>query len=184
MILDVYFELITIQREINRYSQGSEAQALGLKQSIKRKLECIREDQSFLFELVANGPQQAPATPLMALVTVTIFHALEIYLARCRDSALSELPVPSEVQKALKDLMTTAYYTVATGPVQLLERFQWALLIAGIETHDPIHRDWFSASISDPAIKGIFQLVQSAKGSSGITMRAVRRLVSGGYNDI
>lgn len=120
----------------------------------------------------------------MALVTVTIFHALEIYLARSRDSALSELPVPSEVQRALQSLMTTAYYTVATGPVQLLERFQWALLIAGIETQDPIHRDWISASISDPAIKGILQLVQSAKGSSGITMRAVRRLVSGGYNDI
>lgn len=120
----------------------------------------------------------------MALVAVTIFHALQIYLARSRDSALSQLPVPCEVQRALKDLMTTAYYTVATGPVQLLERFQWALLIAGIETHDPIHRDWISASISDPAIKGIFQLIQSAKGSSGITMRAVRRLVSGGYNGI
>ena len=120
----------------------------------------------------------------MALVAVTIFHALEIYLVRSKDSAFGELPVPSEVQRALKDLLTTAYYTVATGPVQLLERFQWALLIAGIETHDPIHRDWISASISDPAIKGIFQLVLSAKGSSGITMQAVRRLVGGGHNDI
>ncbi|RMJ16500.1 hypothetical protein CDV36_003834 [Fusarium kuroshium] len=184
MILDVYFALITIQREINRYSQGSEEQALAMGLGIKRKLERIREEQAFLFELAAAGTQQGSTTPLMALVTVTIFHALEIYLARSRDSALGELPVPSEVQRALKDLVTTAYYTVAAGPVQLLERFQWALLIAGIETHDPIHRDWISASISDPAIKGIFQLMQSAKGPSGITMRAVRRLVSVGYNNI
>ncbi|RSM11309.1 hypothetical protein CDV31_006862 [Fusarium ambrosium] len=184
MILDVYFALITIQREINRYSQGSEEQALAMGLGIKRKLERIRKERTFLFELAAGGSQQGSTTPLMALVTVTIFHALKIYLARSRESALSELPVPSEVQRALKDLVTTAYYTVAAGPVQLLERFQWALLIAGIETHDPIHRDWISASISDPAIKGIFQLIQSAKGPSGITMRAVRRLVSVGYNNI
>ncbi|KAL2672454.1 hypothetical protein Neosp_013165 [[Neocosmospora] mangrovei] len=175
---------VLVYREINRYSQSTEAQTLGMELGIKRKLDHIREEQSFIFELAAKGAQRTSTTPLMALVAVTIFHALEIYLARSRDSALSELPVPSEVQRALKDLMTMAYYTVATGPVQLLERFQWALLIAGIETHDPIHRDWISASISDPAIKGILQLVQSAKGTSGITMRAVRRLVSGGYNDI
>lgn len=43
MILDVYFALITIQREINRYSQGSEAQTLGMDLGIKRKLDRIRE---------------------------------------------------------------------------------------------------------------------------------------------
>lgn len=43
MILDVYFALITIQREINRYSQGSEAQTLGMDLGIKRDLDRIRE---------------------------------------------------------------------------------------------------------------------------------------------
>ncbi|KAF5011074.1 hypothetical protein FDECE_2813 [Fusarium decemcellulare] len=177
MILNVYFGLITIQHEINRYSQGSEVETLGMGVKIKRKLERIREGQPFLFDLAGDGAQQATSPPLMALVAVTFFHALEIYLHRSRESGFGEMPIPSEVQRTLKELVNAAYYTVAVGPVQLLERFQWSLLIAGIETHDPVHRDWISASISDPAIKGVFNLVQSAKGPSGITMRAVRQLV-------
>lgn len=43
MILDVYFALITLQREINRYSQGSEAQSRSIELGIKRKLDRIRE---------------------------------------------------------------------------------------------------------------------------------------------
>ncbi|KAJ4244043.1 hypothetical protein NW762_014656 [Fusarium torreyae] len=179
-ILDVYFSLITVQYEINRYSQSSEMEALGMDLEIKRKLERIREEQDCLFKLATAYAQQATPPPLMALVTVTIFHALQIYLYRARDSALGRLPVPSEVDKALKDLVTTAYYTIAAGPVQLLERFQWALFIAGVETHDPVHRDWISANISDPVIKGVYNLVLSAKGMSdtGISMQAVRDLVS------
>ncbi|KAF4964892.1 hypothetical protein FSARC_7237 [Fusarium sarcochroum] len=179
-ILNVYFSLITIQYEINRYSQGSEMEGLAADLEIRRKLERIREEQNCLFEVAANHAQQATQPPLMALVTVTIFHALQIYLHRSRDSALGGLPVPVEVDKALKGLVTTAYHTIAAGPVQLLERFQWALLIAGIETHDPVHRDWVSANISDPVIKGVYNLVLSAKGMSdkGISMQAVRDLVS------
>ena len=115
----------------------------------------------------------------MALVTVTILHALQIYLYRSRDSAFGETPVPPEVETALTDLVAVAYHTITIGPVQLLERFQWALLIAGIETHDPIHRDWISASISDPVIKSVYNHVLAAKGMSDtVSMEAVRDLIS------
>lgn len=116
----------------------------------------------------------------MALVTITIFHALQIYLYRSRNSSLGQMPVPQDIEIALKDLVAAAYHTIAVGPVQLLERFQWALLIAGIETCDPVHRDWISANISDPVIKSVFNVVLSAKGQSeeGISMDTVRDLVS------
>lgn len=115
----------------------------------------------------------------MTLVTVTFFYALQIYFYRSRNSAFGELPVPAKVQNALSELVSTAYYTVATGPVQLLERFQWALLIAGIETYDPVHQDWISTNIADPGMKCALQVTLDAKKTRSISMRAIRQLVSG-----
>ncbi|KAI3575670.1 hypothetical protein IWW34DRAFT_822766 [Fusarium oxysporum f. sp. albedinis] len=179
-ILDVYFSLITIQYEINVYSQSSELAILGKGLEIRNKLDKIREEQNFLFTLSRDCAQQSTQPPLMALVAVTIFHALEIYLHRSRDTFFGETPVPADIERALQELVSAAYHTIPVGPVQLLERFQWALLIGGIETHDPVYRDWISASISDPVIKGVYDLVVSAKtlSAKGISMEAVRELVS------
>ncbi|EWG54365.1 hypothetical protein FVEG_12596 [Fusarium verticillioides 7600] len=178
-ILDVYFGLIVIQYEINVYSQ-SELAVLGKWVEIRNKLDKIREEQNFLFTLSRDCAQQSTKPPLMALVAVTIFHALEIYLHRSRDTFFGEAPVPADIERALQELVSAAYNTIPVGPVQLLERFQWALLIGGIETHDPVYRDWISASISDPVIKGVYNLVVSAKtlSAKGISMEAVRELVS------
>ncbi|KAF4437556.1 hypothetical protein F53441_13005 [Fusarium austroafricanum] len=154
-VLDVYFTLMGIQFDINRYSQSSETvPARGLE--IRRQLDKIREECNFLFMVQKDYAQQSTKPPLMALVTVTIFHALEIYLYRSRDSFFGDRPIPADIERALQELVAAAYHTIPVGPVQLLERFQWALLIAGLETHDPVYRDWISASISDPVVKEIW----------------------------
>ncbi|KAF4417037.1 zn 2cys6 transcription factor [Fusarium acutatum] len=162
------------------FSQGNELAVLGKGLEIRNKLDRIREEQNFLFNLSRDCAQQSIKPPLMALVAVTIFHALEIYLYRSRDTFFGETPVPADIERALQELVSAAYHTIPVGPVQLLERFQWALLIGGIETHDPVYRDWISASISDPVIKGVYNLVVSAKtlSAKGISMEAVRELVS------
>ncbi|KAF5265484.1 hypothetical protein FOXYS1_3708 [Fusarium oxysporum] len=161
-------------------SCSSELAILGKGLEIRNKLDKIREEQNFLFTLSRDCAQQSTQPPLMALVAVTIFHALEIYLHRSRDTFFGETPVPADIERALQELVSAAYHTIPVGPVQLLERFQWALLIGGIETHDPVYRDWISASISDPVIKGVYSLVVSAKtlSAKGISMEAVRELVS------
>uniref|UniRef100_A0A0D2YG44 Transcription factor domain-containing protein n=1 Tax=Fusarium oxysporum (strain Fo5176) TaxID=660025 RepID=A0A0D2YG44_FUSOF len=150
---------------ISILAQSSELAILEKGLEIRNKLDKIRESTQ---------------PPLMALVAVTIFHALEIYLHRSRDTFFGETPVPADIERALQELVSAAYHTIPVGPVQLLERFQWALLIGGIETHDPVYRDWISASISDPVIKGVYNLVVSAKtlSAKGISMEAVRELVS------
>ncbi|ESU13859.1 hypothetical protein FGSG_07585 [Fusarium graminearum PH-1] len=172
--------LITVQYEINQYSQGSDSESSGKEMEIKRKLDKIREEHSFLFPISRQSTGQSTKPPLMALVTTTIFYALQIYLHRSRNSSFGQTPIPQDIDTALKELVAAAYQTIATGPVQLLERFQWALLIAGMETHDPVHRDWISANISDPVIKSVLNLVLAAKGQSdeGVSMEAVRDLVS------
>ncbi|KAH6979042.1 hypothetical protein EDB82DRAFT_245980 [Fusarium venenatum] len=179
-IVDVYFSLITVQYEINQYSQSRGPESSGKKLEIKRKLDKIREEHGFLFTISKQCTGQSTKPPLMAPVTATIFYALQIYLYRSRNNVFGQTPIPQDMDTALKELVAAAYQTIATGPVQLLERFQWALLIAGIETHDPVHRDWISANISDPVIKSVFNLVLSAKGRSdeGVSMEAIRDLVS------
>ncbi|KAF4344531.1 hypothetical protein FBEOM_1499 [Fusarium beomiforme] len=144
--IDVYYSLITIQYEINQYSQRKEPAHLGRWLEIRRTLDKIREEHSFLFNLSRDCAQQHTRPPLMALVTVTVFHALEIYLHRSRDTFFGETPIPADIERALQELVSAAYHTIPVGPVQLLERFQWALLICGIETHDPVYRDWISGT--------------------------------------
>ncbi|KAM0301490.1 hypothetical protein ACHAPM_005719 [Fusarium culmorum] len=160
--------------------RGSDSESLGKEMEIKRKLDKIKEEHSFLFTISRQSTGQSTKPPLMALVTTTIFYALQIYLQRSRDSPFGQTPIPQDIDTALKELVAAAHQTIATGPVQLLERFQWALLIAGMETHDPVHQDWISANISDPVIKGVLNLVLAAKGQSdeGVSMEAVRDLVS------
>ena len=80
----------------------------------------------------------------MALVTETFSHAIQIYFFRSHDSYFAQLAVPNELQHILSQIIAAAYYTVATGPVQLFERSQWSLLIISIETHDPVHLEWIS----------------------------------------
>ncbi|ETS75617.1 hypothetical protein PFICI_12561 [Pestalotiopsis fici W106-1] len=176
-ITEVYFQLIAIHHDINRYSQAREASGLEIK--IRIHLEHLEKEQRSLFKMVDECERRASTPCLMALVTVSFYHALVIYLHRGRESPFSGRPVPNGIQLALGKLVSTAYYTVASGPVQLLERFQWALLIAGIETNDPVHRDWVRGNIADPSMKSTLETILDAQQTRPVSMREIRQLVSG-----
>lgn len=115
----------------------------------------------------------------MACVTVTFFHALRIYLCRSTNHPFGSIPVHPDIQDSLPRLISAAYKTIATGAVQLLERFQWSLLIAGIETSDPVHLDWIKANISDASIRAVLHLILDEKTRLGgsISMQTIRGLV-------
>lgn len=68
---------------------------------------------------------------------------------------------------------------MASGPVQLLERFQWALLIAGVETNDPVHRDWIRGNIADPSMKSTLDTILDMQQTRLLSMQEIRELVSG-----
>ncbi|KAH7120537.1 hypothetical protein EDB81DRAFT_666661 [Dactylonectria macrodidyma] len=176
-VLGVYFDLIALHHDINNYSQAPEDQAMAARVRIKRSLDRTQEEQPFISNLVAESERQGSSPFLMALVTVTFFHALQIYFYRARNSYFGQRPVPAEVQWALRELIAAAYYTMATGPVQLLERFQWSLLIAGIETHDPVHQEWISRVISDPSMKHALYLIQEAQGVACVSMQTMRQII-------
>ncbi|OGM49004.1 hypothetical protein ABOM_003161 [Aspergillus bombycis] len=179
-ILELYFTLITIHHEINIYSQTGVLHRCGDERRLKQHLDGLKKEYSCVFSLVANSEPLSTCRPsLMECVTVTFFYALQIYLHRSCESAFGADPVSEEVRCALSSLITSAYNTVTIGPAQLLERFQWSLFIGGIETRDPVHREWIVTHLSDPALKRIFQLMQEAKRHSPVTMQSIRRIVGG-----
>ncbi|KAL4921721.1 hypothetical protein BDW62DRAFT_208284 [Aspergillus aurantiobrunneus] len=180
--LDVYFELIILHQEINSYSQSSKIDDMSMKSKLQRRLKAIRKDHAVLFHRVADQTYHSECT-LMTFVTITCFYALQIYFYRARQSLFGTRPIPSEFQDALNSLVSAAYYAVITGPVQLLERFQWSLLMAGLEITDPIHQEWIGNNLSDPAIKKGFDYIQAMNRQSpgGITMQKIRSLINEGF---
>ncbi|KAJ5769930.1 uncharacterized protein N7511_001981 [Penicillium nucicola] len=176
-VLSVYFELIAVHHDINRYSQAAEAQTPEVLRKIKQNLAWIQEQHKFLRHLIPSCRRERSSPPLMALVTVTFFHAIQVYFYRSRESCFGQLPITAELHCILSELIAAAYYTVAAGPVQLLERFQWSLLVAGLETHDPVHLDWISTNISDPVLSNIFILVKEMQKLHSVSMEEIRHLI-------
>ncbi|KAL4990599.1 hypothetical protein BDW68DRAFT_194257 [Aspergillus falconensis] len=176
--LDVYFELIIFHQEINSYSQASAAQAIAMKSKLQRRLEAIYTDQAALFHQVADQTHGSQCT-LMTYVTATFFYALQIYFYRARQSSFGTRPIPFELQNALNSLVSAAYYATQAGQVQLLERFQWSLFIAGLEVTDPVYQEWVGNNMSDPAIRKGFDCIQRIKrqSSGGMTMQKIRSLI-------
>ncbi|KAE8166035.1 hypothetical protein BDV40DRAFT_285708 [Aspergillus tamarii] len=177
-ILELYFMLITIHHEINIHSQTGGLHRYGNGRRLKQHLDELKKEYACIFSLVANSePLNTYRASLMECVTVTFYYALQIYLHRSCESAFGTDPVPEEVSCALGSLVTAAYTAVTIGPIQLLERFQWSLFIWGLETRDPVHREWITTHLSDPALKRVFQLVQEATSHSPVTMHNLRRIV-------
>ncbi|OQE20846.1 hypothetical protein PENFLA_c015G10247 [Penicillium flavigenum] len=162
-----------------------EAQVPRLLRKIKRNLARAQEECKSLSHLVTECKSQGRTPPLMALVAVTFFHAIKIYFHRSRDSYFGQLPVPNEIQQTLSQLISAAFHTIATGSVQLLERFQWSLLIAGMETHDPVHLEWILANLSDPILKTLLNMVKEEQGSPSISIKQLRQIIDPvSYGDI
>lgn len=114
----------------------------------------------------------------MALVAVTFFSALQIYLCRSRSIAFGERPQPLEVQQAFSNLLRTAHHTTKVASVRLLERFQWSMLIAGAETHDLIYLDWLKENMSDIVMEKVFyKMIRIKKQYAGCILIQQLRLL-------
>jgi hypothetical protein len=72
---------------------------------------------------------------------VVLFNALRVYYFRTILSDLS-METPPEVEAALKSLLFIIDRTFESKNNDLHDRLQWPMFIAGIETNDPIHRNW------------------------------------------
>jgi hypothetical protein len=99
----------------------------------------------------------------MRLVAVAFYYAVVIYHHRSRSSPFGALPVTEDIREALKGLLTCTHFAVRTRSVQLLERFQWSLFIAGVETNDVEDGAWVQDSLADAVLKDVLAAVRDEK---------------------
>lgn len=135
------------------------------------------QEYAYLFAMILDPDQQISFTG-MPFVALAFFHALKIYLYRGQGVGFGARPVPDGIDASITSLMTTAYKAISVAPIQQLERLQWSLLIAAIETNNFIYRDWLRKTVSDVALQMLLTEIEKVKTSNGgtITMLEVRNL--------
>ncbi|KPI34759.1 uncharacterized protein AB675_10 [Cyphellophora attinorum] len=176
-VIEVYYRLIWIHHEVNCYSLQRKDDSRASTR-IKNQLREIRVRESWMFGLMAHRHSDVPEPSTMRLVAVAFYHAIVIYHYRCRSSPFGASPVPEDIQEALKGLFTCTRFAVRTRSVQLLERFQWSLFIAGVETNDVANTEWVRESLADAVLKDVFGVVRDVKRNSHgcISLGTVRSL--------
>lgn len=131
-VLRFLFDVMCLLQDINQLQDASEGAA------IEQKLNALEVTSRPLLRLTTV--RDSYASRLLSNVdwSVTLFHALRIYLFRATDEVTSS---PS-VQHALSSLLRIAQRRLSSGSNELLRRFEMPLFMAGVETDDPIHREW------------------------------------------
>lgn len=113
---------------------------------------------------------------------VSCFHALRIYKFRCfhYDGVVSI--TPPEVQSSLAAILQIAQRSFSVKQQdQTIERFQWPLFMAGIETSDGIHKEWIRTKLKKARLSRAFKRILEIQDKSGrrVSMPLVRHIMCG-----
>lgn len=142
-VLRFLFDVMCLLQDINQLQDVSEGAA------IEQKLNALEVSSRPLLRLTTV--KDSYASRLLSNVdwSVTLFHALRLYLFRATDEGTSS----SSVQEALSSVLRIAQRRLSSGSNELLRRFEMPLFLAGIETNDPIHREWAQSKLTGPRYK-------------------------------
>jgi hypothetical protein len=114
---------------------------------------------------------------------VAYFYALRIYKFRCfQQGDRAAIIAPSEVQTSVDSILRIAQRSFSSQPVdQMVERFQWPLFIAGIETSDNIHKEWISAKLKKAKLSHAFKRITEIQDRTGmrVSMPVIRHIMCG-----
>ena len=114
---------------------------------------------------------------------VSYFWALRIYKFRCFLRCDEASATPPEILSCLNSILTVAQRTFSTGyEQQTVERFQWALFMAGIETADSIHREWIAAKMHRARLRSAFERILDMQSQAGrrVSISIVRQVICDG----
>jgi hypothetical protein len=104
---------------------------------------------------------------------VVLFNALRIYYFRSTISDLS-IETPPEIQTSLKAVLTIIQRTFSSRSTELHDRLQWPLFLAGIETNDPIYREWIFSRLTSDRVATVLQQTLDAQSFSGKRLHVVQ----------
>jgi hypothetical protein len=78
---------------------------------------------------------------------------------------------PPDIETSLKTLLTIVQRTFASKSTELHDRLQWPLFIAGIETSDPIYREWIFTRLTSSRVAAALQRALDTQSFSGQRLR-------------
>ncbi|KAK5658275.1 hypothetical protein OQA88_2250 [Cercophora sp. LCS_1] len=100
---------------------------------------------------------------------VANFYSIRIYNFRCSmtnkmrpffpDRDADTISLPSGIRKAVSSLTDVLKKSLATGDRQQIDRLQWPLVWAGLETTDPPTQDWILAKLTNPIAQKVVAVV-------------------------
>lgn len=178
VILEFLFALMPLQQDINELSSRSDANTTDICRRIQRRFTTLEQDYSSVFRIAATRIMPRTRVLVNADYDVVLFNALRIYYFRSTITDLT-MDTPPEICLALKNLLSIVRQTFAFNGTELHERLQWPLFLAGIETDDPIYREWIILKLTSYCVLGALKSTLEAQQRTGkrLTMMGIRDLL-------
>lgn len=111
------------------------------------------------------------------------FYALRIYKFRCfNQDHGTATTIPPEVQSSLNSILCIAQRSFSSPQAdQMVERLQWPLFMAGVETSDNIHKEWIGSKLKRARLSETFKRVLEIQDNTcvRVSMRVIRQLMCG-----
>jgi hypothetical protein len=111
---------------------------------------------------------------------VAFFYALRIYKFRCfqQDATIT----PPEVQASVNSILCIAQRSFSSKQLDIMvERFQWPLFMAGIETSDNIHKEWIQTKLRKVKLSDAFRRIVEMQDRTRmrVSMPVARQIMCG-----
>ncbi|PQE13743.1 zn 2cys6 transcription factor protein [Rutstroemia sp. NJR-2017a BVV2] len=135
---------------------------------------------SWIFQLATMDFEPRPRFLMNADWVVSYFYAVRIYNFRYSTRIEDPNSRPKVIKKALKSLLAIAHRVSSKSYEEHFERLHWPLFMAGLETSDPIHREWILEKFSSGKFRSVLERVVKIQHLSGsrVGMSLIREMCS------
>jgi hypothetical protein len=173
-ILDLLWKSAVLCQAVNNLDQDLPTDELEQRFC---EIECA---YSWIFQLVTMDFEPRPRFLMNADWFVSYFYAVRIYHFRYSTHTEDPNSRPKVVKKALKSLLAIAHRVSSKGCEGHFERLHWPLFMAGLETSDPIHREWILEKFPSGKFKSVLERVVKIQHLSGsrVGMSLIREMCS------
>ncbi|PQE03715.1 specific transcription factor domain protein [Rutstroemia sp. NJR-2017a BBW] len=173
-VLDLLWKSAVLCQEVNDLDQNSPTDEM------EQRFCEIEYTYSWIFQLAAMDFELRPRFLMNADWVVSYFYAVRIYHFRYSTRIEDPNSRPKVVKKALKSLLALAHRVSSKSYEEHFERLHWPLFMAGLETSDPIHREWILEKFSSGKFRSVLERVVKIQHLSGsrVGMSLIREMCS------
>ncbi|KAM3069428.1 hypothetical protein ACMFMG_005534 [Clarireedia jacksonii] len=177
VVLDLLVDSVVLCQAVNNLDHDLATNEL------EQRFSEIEHAYASIFQLATIDFEPRPRLLINADWVVSYFHAIRIYHFRYSTNIEDQDSRPKAVKKALKSLLNIAQRVFSKGHEERYERLHWPLFMAGLETSDPIHREWIMEKFSPGKFRSVLERVVKIQHLSGrrVGMSLIREMCSEEY---